>query len=344
VKLLILTQVIDKNDPLLGFFHTWTEEFSKQFESVVVVCLQKGIHDLPENVKVYSLGKEEGVSKFTYIRRFFSYILTNRNEYSAVYVHMNQEYVLLGGWMWRLMGKKVTMWRNHFAGSICTDIAALFCHKVFCTSRFSYTAKFKKTVFMPVGVPENMFTGLEGVERTPHSVLSLVRISPAKKLEQLVEALAILKEKSVPFTATIAGDVSKEHEAYGKRIHDMVEEKGLVDVISFTGGVAYAEVPKVFARYDITVNQSPSGMYDKTIFEAMLAGSLSLSCNENLRGIIDDMFVFREDDVKDLAEKLETLLALESREREEKAKELAGYAKNNHSLSFLAKRLKEELS
>ena len=34
-------------------------------------------------------------------------------------------------------------------------------------------------------------------------------------------------------------------------------------------GIPYAEAPALYRTYDIFVNQSPSGMFDKTIFEAM---------------------------------------------------------------------------
>jgi len=58
MKLLIVTQTIDSNDPVLGFFVRWVEEFSKQCEEVTVICLQKGEYELPKNVRVFSLGKE----------------------------------------------------------------------------------------------------------------------------------------------------------------------------------------------------------------------------------------------------------------------------------------------
>ena len=59
MKLLIITQKVDINDPVLGFFHRWLEEFAKHYEFVTVICLEKGEHRLPENVKVLSLGKEK---------------------------------------------------------------------------------------------------------------------------------------------------------------------------------------------------------------------------------------------------------------------------------------------
>src|SRR3989344_7009072 len=74
MQLLIITQTVDKNDPILGFFHRWIEEFAKNFEKVTVICLEMCEHHLPKNVKVLSLGKEAGRSKFQYLFRFYKYI------------------------------------------------------------------------------------------------------------------------------------------------------------------------------------------------------------------------------------------------------------------------------
>ena len=344
MKLLILTQIIDTEDPMLGFMHTWVSEFAKHFEQITVICLKEGVHNLPENVRVLSLGKEEGVSHLAYLTRFFSYVLKYRTHYDVIFVHMNQEYVLLGGWVWRLLGKKVTMWRNHHAGSLLTDIASLFCHKVFCTSKFSYTAKYRKTVFMPVGVPTDKFRPLPNIKRVPHSILSVVRISPAKKIEQLIETLGVLHKKGISFTATICGDAIPIHKDYETLLHEQVEKLGLGDKISFIHGISFEKISELYASHDITVNQSPSGMYDKTIFEAMMCENLVLSCNENLRGEIDDMFIFREDDVQELSKRLENLLVLKIEDRDIQSKKLQSYAKGNHSLGYLGKRLFEEFT
>jgi glycosyltransferase involved in cell wall biosynthesis len=343
MRLLILTQIVDKDDTFLGFFHHWIDKFAHEFETITVICLKEGEHDLPENVRVLSLGKEDGVGKFTYIVRFFKYIWRYRKNYDAVFVHMNQEYILLGGWLWRLMGKRVTMWRNHFAGSMLTDVASVFCHKVFCTSKYSYTAKYKKTVFMPVGVPEDVFYVDESITRTPNSILSFVRISPAKKIEQLIEALGTLKEKGVEFTATICGDATPELKYYEAQLHRQVKELNLEERVTFTPGIPYDQVPMLYNKHEISVNQSPSGMFDKTIFEAMLCGTTVLSCNKNLQGEIDDIFVFEEDNLIDLTKKLKQILLLEENEKKERAKSLSTYALNNHSLNSLAISLKKEL-
>ena len=57
MRLLICTQTVDLNDPVLGFFHGWIAAFSRHCESVHVICLKEGRHSLPANVFVHSLGK-----------------------------------------------------------------------------------------------------------------------------------------------------------------------------------------------------------------------------------------------------------------------------------------------
>jgi len=105
MRLLIITQKVDENDDILGFFTGWIAEFAKNCEKVTVICLQKGEFNLPDNVKVLSLGKEQlsaishqpsALQKFKYVFNFYKYILGERKNYDSVFVHMNPEYIILG--------------------------------------------------------------------------------------------------------------------------------------------------------------------------------------------------------------------------------------------------------
>src|SRR3989344_5101310 len=190
MRLLIVTQVVDRKDPILGFFHHWIEKLAEHTESVHVVCLKKGEHGFSKNVVVHSLGKEEGeVSRTRYTLRFWKFICGLRREYDLVLVHMNQEYVLIGSWLWLLLGKPVYMWRNHYSGSVLTDIAAFFCTKVFCTSKFSYTAKYKNTVLMPAGVDTEIFKLLPEAPRKIRSILFFGRMSRSKRPKKRIKRI-----------------------------------------------------------------------------------------------------------------------------------------------------------
>lgn len=344
MNLLIITQIVDRTDRELGFFHEWLVAFAEKFERVTVIGLKVGEYELPPNVTVLSLGKESKESRVQYLTRFYRYIWKYRHDYDAVYIHQNEEYAILGGILWRMLHKKVTLWRNHYAGSWRTDLAAFFCHTVFCTSKFSYTAKFNNTVLMPVGVSDRMFYPRDDIERMPRSILSLGRIAPSKKIEQLIEALALLHQAGVVFTATICGTPFPEYEGYLANLKTQVSEAGLLGHVTFVPGVPYGEIPELYAAHDIFVNLSQSGMFDKTMFEAMLCETLVVSCNKDLKGEIRDQFLFREDDPVDLARCLERLLVLPDDESLRAAAGLRAYAGREHTLSQLVVRLREELA
>ena len=48
MRLLLVAQTVDINDPVLGFFHTWIASLSRQVANVTVICLREGEHTLPE--------------------------------------------------------------------------------------------------------------------------------------------------------------------------------------------------------------------------------------------------------------------------------------------------------
>ncbi len=344
MRLLIVAQKINRTDPVLGFFHRWVEEFSKRVKSVVVVCLQKGDYDLPGNVAVLSLGKEKWKSRFKYVFLLFYFSVRYFNRYDAILVHMNQEYVLAAGWLWKLLGKKIYMWRNHYSGSTLTDVSALFCTKIFCTSHYSYTAKFKKKVhFMPVGVDTDIFKPMPSVKRAPGSVLSLGRLSPSKNVGVLIEAVKDLRATGAPIMADIYGDAPSGDEVYAESLRKQVGEAGLTDAIKFSPGIPNAQTPAVYSAHQIFVNLSPNGMYDKTIFESMACGCFVFASNDDLRAKIDGAFMFPYADAAGLAGKISAFLAMPETERMKKASSISHMVRE-HSLSRLADELIREMS
>ncbi len=343
MKLLILTQKIDQNDDVLGFFHGWVAEFAKHCEQVTVISLGVGEYHLPQNVRVFSLGKERGVSRLGYVLNFYRLIWRERKNYDTVFVHMNQEYVLLGGLLWKILGKKITMWRNHYAGSSLTRIAMLLSDKLFCTSKYSFTAGTKKTTLMSVGINTELFKKENEVTKKLNSVLFLARISPSKKPHLIIEALRLLQDEGVQFTADFYGNPLLQDAPYADSLKQKVKEYSLNDCVMFEKGVPNSETPRVYGAHTVFINSSPSGMYDKTIFEAMACESLILTSNLNLKGQIDDKFLFAEGDARDLAQKLKALLSLDAEAQEKYGKMLRNYVVEKQSLSLLGGALKSNL-
>lgn len=286
-------------------------------EHIHVICLKGGVYTLPENVSVHSLGKEKGYSQFRYIKNFFSLAWSLRKEYDAVFVHMNQEYVLLAGPLWKFLGKRIYMWRNHYAGTWLTNLAVILSTKVFCTSVHSYTARFKKTVIMPVGVDTDLFHPLEHIARKPKSILFYARMSPSKHPDILLEALGEMQRMGVDFTASLYGTPLPKHVAYTEALKTRVRELALDGKVSFYPGIPYHRGIEVFSTHEIFVNLGASGMYDKMLFEAAASGCIVLAASKDFaREIRDPRLSFAENDASDLARKLAVLLALSPSECE----------------------------
>ncbi len=352
-RLLILTQKVDQNDDVLGFFHGWICELAKHYEKVTVIALGVGEYDLPQNVQVLSLGKGKINSQYSivniifaklkYILLFYYFIIKYSRNYDAVFVHMNQEYVLLGGPVWKILGKKVAMWRNHYAGSMLTRIAMVLSDKIFCTSKYSFTATSKKTVLMPVGIDTELFKKTENV-KTENSVLFLARMSPSKKPELIIEALNILRKEGIKFTANFYGNPLPVDIPYTESLKEKVKEYNLNDRVSFEKGIPNIQAPAIYNAHGVFINPSPSGMYDKTIFEAMACECLVLTSNLNLKGQIDDIFLFTENDEKDMAKQLKYLLSLDTETKEKYGTILRTYVLERHSLKQLARELAQHIN
>ncbi len=352
MNILIITQKIDQDDAVLGFMHRWIERFAKDFNHVEAMCLQFGALDLPANVNVFSLGKERGFGRIHYVMRFYQHIVRTRHQYDAVFVHMNQEYVLLGALLWRLMGKKVTMWRNHHAGSFLTRIAVALCHTVFCTSDFSYTAQFKKTLRMPVGIDTDIFTPDETAERHWNHLLFLARMAPVKRPHILIDALALMESSMLPggYKALFVGDPLPKDEAYyatlKKKAASIQQQASAHSPVVFAPGISNTQTPALYRQHGLFLNLSSSGMYDKTIFEAMACGSLVLASNKNLKTLLPDLFIIPDETSNDphvWAKAMTAILNLPTAEKERFSAMMRAIVVEKHSLQLLTARLKTVL-
>ncbi len=343
MKLLLLTQKIDRDDPVLGFFHRWVEALSSRVDSVSVVALGVGSYDLPTNVHIHSLGKEKGANRFQVLREFYRSIRAFREDYDVVLVHMNEEYVLLGGLLWRLWGKKVFLWRNHYKGSFRTTVAAMFCNKVFSTSKFSYTAQYRNSVLMPVGIDTEFFKPNPSAVRKKNAVLFLGRMAPSKRPEVFLQALSILGERRIPFSASLYGDPSPIDFPYYESLKEKARSATLLSSVSFYAATPNHSTPAIYNAHELFVNCSPSGMLDKTIFEAAACGSIPLVSSKDIALSLGKEFFFPEGKKEVLADKLQELLALPEEGKGKLREKLRAFVVTRHSLDALIRKLVEEM-
>lgn len=258
MRLLIITQKVNKNDPILGFFHRWIIEFAKHCESVIVICLEKVTYELPENVRVLSLGKEEGISRLKYLWRFYSYIWKERGNYDAVFVHMNQIYVILGGLLWKLWDKKISFWYTHKAVSISLRLAVFLTHIIFTASKESFRINNGKVKIMGHGIDYDFFFPSRSI-RSDY-LLSVGRLMTAKRHDLAIEAAARSGRK-----IKIAGDGPER-----ENLRKLTESVGAS--VEFLGPLTQEQLRDEYQKAAFLIHTSETGSLDKVVLEALACG------------------------------------------------------------------------
>lgn len=289
MKLLVYTQILDKTDATLGFFHTWLLSLAPHFDLITVVCLQEGPHSLPANIVVHSLGKKQKNSfsyKFNYLFRFYSILLKISGTYDQVFVHMNQEYVLLGGLLWKFGNIPVHMWRNHPYGNVLTRIAAALSTTILCTSTQSYTAQFPKTRICSAGIDTNMFVPQGGIIRKKYSLCMVGRIAPIKHIDTALVAIKSYVASGGQISLTIVGAALEKDREYEENLKKYVQENNISTYVTFVGEVLPQKLPEMYSSHEVCLNLTDSGSFDKTIVEAAGCGAIPVVYNQSLASLL----------------------------------------------------------
>lgn len=288
MKLLIITQKVNKNDPILGFFHAWIKEFSKNVENLTVICLEKGEYDLPENVKVLSLGKEKGTGKIGKLFRFYKYIWNERKNYDKVFVHMNQIYVIFGGFIWRMFKKEIGIWYAHGQVSLTLKIAENLAHIIFTSTPQGFRLKSKKLNIVGQGIDTDLFKPISSQQSavsrqqlavsSQKKILTVGRISKAKRIDAILDAIKLLPNVSLE----IVGDsVTEDDKVYKKYLEGQIIDLGIEDRVKWLGSFSNTETVPFYQNSDVFVNVSETGSLDKTILEAIACGVPVVSSNDS---------------------------------------------------------------
>jgi glycosyltransferase involved in cell wall biosynthesis len=331
MKLLIITQVVDSNHPILGFFHRWIEEFSKHCSELHVICLEEGAHSLPAHVTVHSLGKESGKGRFTYLARFFYLIWSLRHQYDNVFVHMNQIYVILGAPVWRVLGKKIGLWYAHGTVSTSLKLAERCTDIIFTCSKDSFRLPTTKVLVTGHGINTELFSPQTIVKDI--DLVTVGRITESKNLDVLVEILSDLR-KTHKVTLTIVGvAVTNTERLYQKRLEELIKLYNLTDSVRFIGKVSQADLPSLLLRAKIFVTTAKNGSLDKAMLEPMALGLpiISMAPGSNSLPLGENQVTSQKVFTKQIQKVLESAVF--------EKPEYVEYVRSNHSLGTLVPRI-----
>lgn len=256
MRLLITTQAVDVNDPVLGFFVRWVGEFAQHCEQVTVICLRKGDYTLPQNVRVFALG---GGGKVVRAYKLIKNAYRFRDNYDEVFVHMNPEYLVAAGWLWKLLGKKTALWYTHKSVDLKLRIATLFVDDILTASKESFRLPSAKVQVMGHGIDTDFFSPDPAVARVG-ALLSVGRLMPSKRHDLAVRAAAAADKE-----LRIAGEGPEQ-----AHLEALAKELG-VHVV-FLGGLTQTQLRDEYRQAGVLVHRSETGSLDKVVLEALACG------------------------------------------------------------------------
>ncbi len=334
MNLLIITQKVDEKDDLLGFFVDWLRGFADKFDEVFVITLYKGSYDLPQNVHVYSLGKEKGNSKIARAFNFYRYLFKLVPKSSGIFAHMSPVFVIASWPVTSLFGKKIILWYLHRSVTFRLKLAEKLSYKIVTANKESLKIESKKIIETGHGINIDKFKTNRSWSDEELKILSVGRISPIKNYETLIKAMAILKNEGYPQIDIIGKPVMPSDFQYFDKLKTMIgnDENS---VINFVGYIPHTEMPDYYKKANLVINLAPTGGLDKVVLEAIASGCIALTSNINFGkyfGPYNDQLLFDFNNSESLALKIKQIRAMSPNEKTEISDFLIRSVEENHNL------------
>jgi len=334
-NLLIIAQTVDRKDSNLGFFCGWLEEFAKQLDNVYVIANKVGEYGLPKNVKVLSLGKENGAGRLKRVFKFWIYLFKYLFKTKAVFVHMCPEYIVYGGFVARLFGKKLGLWYLHKSLTWKLALANILANSIFTAHADGVPIKSSKVIVTGHGINTGPFENMgRKPDNSKFTILTVGRISKSKNLLILVKSAILLQQKlSKQVDLIIVGEpYLPEDKAYLRTLQKYIQEKNAGDRIEFVGKVYHEQIADYYKKADVFLNASDTGGVDKAVLEAMASGVPVITSNIAFKNILPNNCLFENNDLDGLMEGL-------SNYKEIDTKSLRAIVINNHNLKNTIKKI-----
>ncbi|MBI3331798.1 glycosyltransferase family 4 protein [Candidatus Peregrinibacteria bacterium] len=334
MKLLIVTQKVDRTDPILGFFHSWVEGLSKRAEHVTVIGQFVADHTFPSNVTVLSLGKEDDATIFAQIFQFWKLIIRYRDSYDRVLVHMVPIWVVLGGKIWLSLRKPMYLWYEARGKRWPLRVALHFVRKVFSASPHGMPLRTAKSVITGHGIDTDHFR--PGSSREPKLLLTVGRITRAKRLDVLIDALQTLGTGY--WLRIIGGAITGDDRVLEYELREDFRKRGLAAEM---GPLEPEAVVPLLQRADVFLHASETSL-DKAVLEAMACGCPVVSTSAAFKDVLP--IICQATDSASMANHVGRISAMSPDERKGLSESLRKIITEKHSLTKLLDRLVKEMA
>jgi glycosyltransferase involved in cell wall biosynthesis len=290
MKLVFATQRLDAADPILGATVPMVRALAARVDELVVLC-DTAPTSIATNVRVHEFGAPTQLVRGA---RFEAALARELRGCGGVVAHMVPLYAVLAAPLVRPLGIPLVLWYTHWKGHAVVRAAERVCTAIASVDERSFPLRSRKVHAVGHGIDVGEFA-CSAAPEPPLRALVLGRYSPAKGLETILRAA---RQAEVHVEAHGSDET---FESYRRQLQHEFPEAQL------GRPVPRADVPGLFARSHVLVNNMRAGAPDKVVYEAAASCLPVLASNPVFDDLLPDDLRFDRADAAALAEKLRTL-------------------------------------
>ncbi len=297
-RLVFATQKLDRGDPVLAATVPMVHALAARVDELVVLCDTAMPGDVPANARVHEFGAP------TQAQRGAKFVAALARELRprplGVVAHMVPLYAVLAAPLVRPLRIPLVLWYTHWKAHAVVRAAERVSTAVVSVDRRSFPLASSKVHAIGHGIDLAEFPCAAAPDWDgPLRALVLGRYSPAKGLETILRGAALAGAR-----VELHGS-DAEFETYKRSLERLADE---LEVDATLGGpVPRAELPDLFARHDVLVNNMRAGAPDKVVYEAAASCLPVLASNPLFDDLLPDELRFGRDDPAGLAARLRSL-------------------------------------
>ena len=335
MKLVFVTQQVDPGHPALAATVPQIKALAERVDEVVVLADRTLPGVLPENCRARSFAARTRAGRGARFEAALAAELVRRP--AAVVAHMCPIYAVLAAPLARPLGIRVLLWYTHWRASGLLRAAERVSSAVLTVDPRTFPLDSRKVRPIGHGIDLDEFPCVAGDGTPDLRAVALGRYSPAKGLETVLRAVRLALDGGLDLRLEVYGPaLTPEERAHRGELERLVGELDLEKRVRLGHAVLRSEVPDVFARADVLVNNMRAGATDKVVFEACASCVPALASNPAFDTLLDPELRFERDDPRSLAGRLAHLARLAPEQRRDLGRALRERVAASHSVGSWA--------